>query len=286
MKAELKNLARELKGWAANADAEDFSGLRAQSRADAPPSAAPAGAVCASATAEKSQNAKKAAAPRAGRCPAADAACAQGEVALSQIAAEICACKKCPLGETRIKAVPGVGNPRARIMFVGEGPGYEEDHRGEPFVGRAGALLDKIIAAMGLRRDDVYIANVVKCHPTIDPTDHEKRGNDRPPTPSETAACHDYIVRQIAAIRPEFIIALGASAARALTGGEKTSLSALRGKVMKLPPDSFPIGYDAKFAATFHPAALLRNPNWKKDAWEDIKMVMRELGMTIPPKQS
>ena len=215
------------------------------------------------------------------------AAFPEGAEALCSIAQEIENCKKCSLGETRIKTVPGVGSAKARVMFVGEGPGYEEDHKGEPFVGRAGNQLDKIINAMGLQRGDVYIANAVKCHPTKDPTDHEKHGNDRPPTPQEITACHEYILRQIAAIRPEIIVALGGSAARALLGGgEKDSLSAFRNKIHILPQETFPLGFEVKVVATFHPAALLRNPAWKKETWADIQVVMRELDLPLPPKMA
>ncbi|MCX5783553.1 MAG: uracil-DNA glycosylase, partial [Elusimicrobia bacterium] len=106
---------------------------------------------------------------------------------LQKLSEEVSSCKKCPLGISRIKPAFGVGNINTEIMFVGEGPGYEEDHRGEPFVGRAGQLLDKIISAMGLKRESIYIANIVKCHPMINPSDPEMRGNDRPPSHEEMA---------------------------------------------------------------------------------------------------
>lgn len=276
MKNELKALVRELKGVASGLDAEDYAGTLP----------APAAAARPAAAAVQNEHPvpvhkSKIHAPQTNLMSAFP----EGADALAAIAEEIAHCKKCALGETRIKAVPGVGNPGARIMFIGEGPGYEEDHKGEPFVGRAGNLLDKIINAMGLQRGDVYIANAVKCHPTIDPTDHEKHGNDRPPSPQETEACHDYILRQIAAIKPEIIVALGGSAARALLGGgEKASLASFRKRINILPPEKFPIGYELKVVATYHPAALLRNPGWKKDTWDDIKAVMRELNLPLPAK--
>ena len=174
-------------------------------------------------------------------------------------------CKKCPLGCTRIKFVFGVGNPKARLMFVGEGPGYDEDHKGEPFVGRAGQLLTKIIESMSLKREDVYIANIVKCHPMIDPSDPEKRGNDRPPSPEETQACLPYLEKQIEIINPEFICTLGNSSAKTLLNTE-IGISKLRGKFVEYK--------GRKLMPTYHPAALLRNPSLKKDVWEDMKMIL------------
>src|SRR3972149_826875 len=116
---------------------------------------------------------------------------------LNEFYYKICNCTKCPLGFTRIKFVFGTGNPNAKLMFIGEGPGYEEDHTGEPFVGRAGQLLTKIIESIGLKREEVYITNLVKCHPMIDPSDPQKKGNDRPPKPEEIDACHNYLLKQI-----------------------------------------------------------------------------------------
>ncbi|HBU69474.1 MAG TPA: uracil-DNA glycosylase [Elusimicrobia bacterium] len=189
---------------------------------------------------------------------------------LEEYKKQISGCRKCPLGKSRLNFVFGVGNPKARLMFVGEGPGFDEDHKGEPFVGRAGQLLTKIIESIGLKREDVFIANVVKCHPMIDPSDPEKRANDRPPTPEEAAECIGYLEKQIDIIKPEFICALGSSAAKALLATEIT-ISKLRGRY-----------YDyrgAKLLPTFHPAALLRNPVYKKDVWEDMKMLKRSMGI-------
>jgi uracil-DNA glycosylase len=188
--------------------------------------------------------------------------------ALEAYRKEIENCVKCPLGKTRIKFVFGVGNPAARLMFIGEGPGYEEDRRGEPFVGKAGQLLTKIIEAMGMKREDVYIANIVKCHPMVDPSDPEKHGNDRPPTPEETAACRPYLDRQIELIKPRVICTLGASSTKTLLSTE-AGISTLRGRY-----------FDYKgtpLMPTYHPAALLRNPSLKKDVWEDMKKIMATL---------
>lgn len=181
-------------------------------------------------------------------------------------------CRKCPLGKTRIKFVFGVGNVYSKLVFVGEAPGYDEDHKGEPFVGRAGQLLNKIIEAMNLKREDVYIANITKCHPMIDPTNPEKRGNDRPPTREEMAECMPYLEKQLEIIRPEVICALGKTAAQGLLNTEET-IGNLRGRVLDLKIGSL----DIKIVPTYHPAALLRNPSLKKHAWEDIKLVMKLL---------
>jgi len=161
-------------------------------------------------------------------------------------------CLKCPLGATRTHFVFGVGNPHADVMFIGEAPGFDEDMQGEPFVGRAGQLLNKILEAVHLRREDVYIANILKCRPP---------GN-RDPLLSEMETCSPYLLKQIELIRPKIIIALGRIAAQALLHTNE-SLTELREKV-----------YDfngIKVLVTYHPAALLRNPGWKRPAWEDMK---------------
>lgn len=200
---------------------------------------------------------------------------------LDQIAAEIKACHRCPLGDTRLNAVPGEGNPNAKLMFIGEGPGFDEDHKGRPFIGRAGQLLDKMIVAMGLKREEVFIGNIAKCHPMINPENPEAHGNDRAPNTEEIAVCRKYIERQIAAISPQYIIALGGVASKALISDTK-SLGALRGKFHLLQLDSVELKKPIKIIATYHPAALLRNPNWKKDAWADLQMVMAEMGLKRP----
>ena len=187
---------------------------------------------------------------------------AAGSPTLEEFRAQIEGCRKCPLGKTRLNFVFGVGNPKAELMFIGEGPGFDEDHKGEPFVGRAGQLLNKIIEAINFKREDVYIANIVKCHPMIDPKDPEKHGNDRPPSPEEAAACLPYLQKQIEIIKPRLICALGSSAARTLLATEEP-IGKLRGK--------FVAYHGIRLMPTYHPAALLRNPALKKDVWEDMK---------------
>ncbi len=198
--------------------------------------------------------------------------------ALEELAEVIKSCTRCPLGATRLNAVPGEGNVNADVMFVGEGPGFDEDRQGRPFVGRAGQLLDKMILAMGLTREKVFIANIAKCHPMTDPLHPEKHGNDRAPNAQEIACCRKYIEQQIAIVCPKYVVALGGVAAKALIS-DAGSLGALRGKFHNLHLDSVELPKPVKILATFHPAALLRNPNWKKDAWKDLQMVMDELGL-------
>jgi DNA polymerase len=177
-------------------------------------------------------------------------------------------CKECSLGNSRLNTVIGVGSPTADLMFVGEGPGFDEDHKGEPFVGKAGQLLTKIIEAMGYTRENVYITNIVKCHPMIDPTNPEKRSNDRPPAPLEMETCKHYLDKQIEIIKPKIIIALGASSAKCLLYSEE-SISKIRGVVKEYK--------GIKLMPTYHPAALLRNPSLKKFVWDDMKRVMHYL---------
>ena len=203
---------------------------------------------------------------------------AQKVTALAKLADTIKNCSRCPLGATRLNAVPGEGNVDAELMFVGEGPGYDEDRQGRPFVGRAGQLLDKMIAAMGLTREQVFIANIAKCHPMTDPLHPEKHSNDRAPNAGEIACCRKFLEQQIAIICPKYIVALGGVSAKALISDAK-SLGALRGQFYNLNLDSVKLPRPVKILATFHPAALLRNPNWKKDAWKDLQMVMAELGL-------
>lgn len=165
---------------------------------------------------------------------------------------EICNCLACPLGKTRNKFVFGVGNPNAKVMLVGEGPGADEDEQGIPFVGRAGQLLTKILEAINFKREDVYIANIVKCRPP---------GN-RTPNPIEIETCIPYLHNQIEIIKPKMILCLGTTAAVSLLK-RKESLGTLRGKVHQVG--------EIKAVVTYHPAALLRNPNWKKDCWADVQ---------------
>lgn len=173
---------------------------------------------------------------------------------------EASACVKCRLSGTRTQVVWGVGNPNADLMFIGEAPGRDEDIKGEPFVGRAGQLLTEIIKAMKLTRDDVYIANVVKCRPP----------ENRNPEPDELDACRPYIRRQVELIKPKVIVALGRIGLQSLT--EKAySITSVRGSWLE---------YNGiKLMPTYHPAYLLRTPTAKKDVWADMKKVMVELGI-------
>lgn len=167
-------------------------------------------------------------------------------------------CKRCGLHATRTNVVFGAGDPNARLMFIGEAPGEEEDKQGLPFVGRAGGLLTKIIEAMGLKRGDVYIANILKCRPP----------NNRAPLPDEIAACGENVKRQVEMIKPRVICTLGKFASQTLLGTE-TPISALRGNFREY--------HGIKVMPTFHPAYLLRNPDDKKLVWQDMKKVMKKL---------
>ena len=176
---------------------------------------------------------------------------------LADIRTDLGDCQRCPLARERNHIVFGDGNPRAKLIFVGEGPGFEEDRQGKPFVGAAGQLLTRIIEAIQLTRSQVYICNVIKCRPP---------GN-RNPEPDEINACFPFLERQIATIRPDFICALGAFAAQTLL---KTAMpiSRLRGRFHEYQ--------GIKVLPTYHPAYLLRNPDKKRDVWEDMKMLMKE----------
>jgi uracil-DNA glycosylase len=168
----------------------------------------------------------------------------------------ISTCQKCPLGQTRTKFVFGVGNPNADIVVIGEAPGADEDRTGEPFVGLAGQLLNKILAAINLRREDVYIANILKSRPP---------GN-RTPERFEVEQCIPYLQKQLDIIRPKFILALGLTAANTLLG-RKAKMSELRGEIHDY--------YGIRVVVTYHPAALLRNPQWKRPTWEDVQQLRR-----------
>lgn len=182
-------------------------------------------------------------------------------------------CIRCKLHQQgRKQIVFGVGNPQADLMFVGEGPGADEDAQGEPFVGRAGQLLNNMIKAMGLRREDVYIANVVKCRPP---------GN-RTPERDECETCSPFLMRQIAVIKPKVMVALGAVAAKNLLA-INAPMSELRGRFYDfIPPGTDPGWEGAKLAVTYHPAFLLRDPRQKGEAWKDLQMVMKYLGLKLP----
>jgi uracil-DNA glycosylase len=180
--------------------------------------------------------------------------------ALRAIRDDIGDCTRCRLHKGRKNIVFGVGNANADLMFVGEGPGADEDEQGEPFVGRAGQLLNNMIAAMGLQRRDVYIANVVKCRPP----------QNRTPEKDECDTCSPFLMRQIEVIRPKVIVALGAVAAKNLLA-MNDSMASLRGRWYEFK--------GARLAVTYHPAYLLRDPRQKKEAWKDLQMVMKYLGL-------
>jgi uracil-DNA glycosylase len=194
---------------------------------------------------------------------AADSADQLPPLPLPQLEARVTQCTQCRLHRGRTHVVFGVGNPQADLMFVGEAPGRDEDLQGEPFVGRAGQLLTRIIEAIGLTRRDVYIANVIKCRPP----------NNRNPQEDEIARCEPYLIRQIALIKPKLIVALGTFAAQTLL---KTNLpiSQLRGR--------FHDYHGVRVMPTFHPAFLLRNPERKRAVWEDMQAVQRELRRQPP----
>lgn len=203
----------------------------------------------------------RAAVPPVGAASVVDRAAAR--VRLAQIEQVVAGCTRCPLHAARTKTVFARGNPDAELMFVGEGPGAEEDAQGLPFVGKAGQLLDKMIQAMGYQPDDVYVANVVKCRPP----------DNRKPEPNETAACVGYLHEQIALVRPKAIVALGATAVEGLLG--ISGITRLRG-TWRLYRGSVPV------MPTFHPAYLLRTPAAKREVWEDLKQVMAKLGKAPP----
>jgi DNA polymerase len=190
---------------------------------------------------------------------------ADRESALQMIRDEIGDCTRCALHTGRHKLVFGDGSPSARLMFVGEGPGADEDAQGLPFVGKAGQLLNNMIAAMGLKREQVYIANVVKCRPP---------GN-RTPEPDEANTCSPFLFRQIDVVRPQVLVALGATAATYLLG-QRQPLAGLRGRVHAFR--------GMQLIVTYHPAYLLRDPRQKKEAWADLQIAMRELGLTAPAR--
>ncbi len=175
---------------------------------------------------------------------------------------QICTCMKCPLGKTRTKFVFGVGNPNADIMLIGEAPGADEDRQGEPFVGRAGQLLNKILEAVGLQREEVYICNILKCRPP----------NNRDPQPMEVEQCEPYLHKQIELIKPKIILALGRIAGQTLlrTGDPLGSLRSQIHDYLGIP-----------MIIVYHPAALLRNPNFKKTMWEDMKAFRNYYGSLI-----
>jgi DNA polymerase len=187
----------------------------------------------------------------------APAAAPQPDIAASldwdELRAAVAACQRCELHATRTQTVFGVGNPQARWMFIGEAPGAEEDKQGEPFVGRAGQLLTSMIRALGLRREDVFIANVLKCRPP----------DNRDPRPVEAASCRGFLERQVALVDPTLIIAVGRIAAQNLLATE-TPIAKLRGKVHSFGAKAWPV------VVTYHPAYLLRSPGEKRKSWQDL----------------
>jgi uracil-DNA glycosylase len=187
--------------------------------------------------------------------------------ALKLIREDIGDCTRCRLHKGRTNLVFGVGNENADLMFIGEGPGADEDAKGEPFVGRAGQLLNNMISAMGIKREDVYIANVVKCRPP----------SNRTPEKDECDTCSPFLMRQIDVVKPKVIVALGAVAAKNLLA-ISDSMANLRGRWYDFR--------DSKLAVTYHPAYLLRDPRQKVEAWKDLQMVMKYLGLKPPAAKS
>jgi uracil-DNA glycosylase family 4 len=183
---------------------------------------------------------------------------------LAQIALEIAQCQKCALCQTRTNTVPGVGDPDAKLVFVGEAPGFYEDQKGEPFVGKAGDLLDKMIGAMGFSRQTVHILNVIKCRPP----------DNRNPNPDEIASCEDYLLRQLEVIEPKLIVSLGNFASHCLLATNEP-ISRLRGNWKEY--------HGIKLMPTFHPAYLLRNPGGKRQCWDDLQKVIAEYERLVGP---
>jgi len=190
--------------------------------------------------------------------------CAAG---LARIAADADTCTRCVLAATRAHTVPGEGDPGARLVIVGEAPGAEEDRTGRPFVGAAGRLLTKMLAAIGLARDEVFICNLLKCRPP---------GN-RTPRPDEVACCKPFLREQLRLLNPEIVLALGSPAARELLQTRR-GITSLRGRFMRSREG-------LRIMPTFHPAYLLRNPAAKREVWLDLQRVATELGMQIPPRE-
>ncbi len=210
--------------------------------------------------------------------PHAEQSVADPIAALKLIREDLGDCTRCKLHQQgRKQIVFGVGNPHAELMFVGEGPGADEDTQGEPFVGRAGQLLNNMIKAMGIRREDVYIANIVKCRPP---------GN-RTPERDECETCSPFLMRQIAVVKPKVVVALGAVAAKNLLA-INAPMSELRGRFYDFMPSGAQSSdhswQGTKLAVTYHPAFLLRDPRQKGEAWKDLQMVMKYLGLEPPKK--
>lgn len=188
---------------------------------------------------------------------------------LEQLHQQFADCQNCPLGHTRNKLVFGEGSAKARLMFIGEGPGFDEDQTGRPFIGKAGQLLTKAIeTTINLQREEVYIGNIVKCHPMKNPDQPTLRGNDRPPSAEEMNACLPIITRQIELIKPEIICLLGRTAAQAILKSN-AGIHELRNKFHTLNFN----GHSVECIATVHPASCLYDPANKKYVWEDFKKI-------------
>ena len=213
--------------------------------------------------AKTAPSAKTTASAKAPAIPTALPVIGDKPAALKLIREDIGDCTRCRLHKGRTNLVFGVGNVNADLMFVGEGPGADEDAQGEPFVGRAGQLLNNMISAMGIKREDVYIANVVKCRPP----------SNRTPEKDECDTCSPFLMRQIDVVQPKVIVALGAVAAKNLLA-VSDSMANLRGRWYDFR--------DSKLAVTYHPAYLLRDPRQKKETWKDLQMVMKFLGLKPP----
>ena len=183
---------------------------------------------------------------------------AAGEGDWETLRAEVAGCVKCPLHKGRTQTVFGVGNPHAEVMLVGEAPGAEEDRQGEPFVGRAGKLLNAMLAAVGFAREDVFIANILKCRPP----------KNRDPRPEEVSACGPYLQRQIELVQPRIILALGRVAAQNLLQVD-TPIGRMRGRCYEYPEPRIPV------VVTYHPAYLLRSPREKRKSWQDLRFAMQ-----------
>jgi uracil-DNA glycosylase len=212
----------------------------------------------------------EAAAPAARSAPAPlpAAPASDSADAFDALKAEALGCRRCGLCETRRTVVFGEGRRRPRLMVVGEAPGQDEDATGRPFVGRAGQLLTRMLAAIGLAREDVYIANVLKCRPP----------DNRPPRPDEVAACRPFLLEQARLLEPELVLVLGNHAAKALLQTDR-GITSLRGRIVASPEG-------LRCLPTFHPAYLLRNPDAKREAWLDLQLAAKTLGIEPPRRES
>ena len=254
---EALELIAALEGYLHDLRETDVEGLPLGPGAGRPPGAVPTPVATRSPAAPSE--------PSVTETPAVPVSEGQG-CELELVRQELGECRRCRLGTGRTNLVFGVGNPLARLVFVGEAPGAEEDQQGIPFVGEAGQLLTKIIGAMGFRRDEVYICNVLKCRPP----------QNRNPQPDEIEKCHPFLLRQLRAIEPEVIVALGTFAAQTLLR-TKEPISKLRGV--------FHDYHGISLMPTFHPAYLLRNAGMKREVWDDMQKVMKRLGKEAPVKR-